>query len=156
MNALTEVYETIDRVACLDIGGRGIRELYAPSRERGSGPLCYEAARRLAGVSRGDHVFIITGSLSRAQVSARIAENDGPLGAAAIARALSIGRGAIPVLLTDEPIRDKVTAIAGIAGCNVLTPEEAVVAAALPRATTMVTSASVSETTIWRDSKAGI
>ena len=145
MDPLAEIYEAIDGVACLDIGGRGIRALYAPSRERGHGPLCYQAATRMAGIERGDHVFIITGSLSRAQVSSEIAENDGPLGAAAIARALSIGRGAVPVLLTDEPIREKVAAIAGVAGCNVLTPEQAAVAAALPRATTMVTSASVSD-----------
>lgn len=144
MELLDEIYESIDQVACLDIGGRGIRSLYAPARARGAGPLCFEAVRRLDGVRRGDHVFIITGSLSRAQVTPRIAENDGPLGAAALARALSIGRGAIPVLLTDEPIRETVAAVAGIAGCNVVTPEEAAIAAALPRATTMVTSASIS------------
>lgn len=145
MSTQLELYETIDRVACLDIGGRGIRNLYDAARERGDGPLCFEAAKRLEPVSRGDHVFIITGSLSRTQVTPRIAENDGPLGAAAIARALSIGRGAIPVLLTDEPIRETVAAVAGIAGCNVLTPNEAVIAAALPRATTMVTSGSISD-----------
>ena len=143
--AQNEIYESIDRVACLDIGGRGIRALYAPARARGKAPLCLEAAQRLDGVDRGDYVFIITGSLSRAQVSPRIAENDGPLGAAAIARALSIGRGAVPMLLTDEPIRERVAAVAGIAGCNVLSPEEAAIAATLPRATTMVTSASVSD-----------
>lgn len=140
-----DIYEGIDRVACLDVGGRGITGLYLPARERGTAPLCYEAVRRLADVGRGDYVFIITGSLSRAQVSSEIAENDGPLGAAAMARALSIGRGAIPVLLTDEPIREKVAAVAGFAGCNVLRPEQAAVAAQLPRATTMVTSASVSD-----------
>ena len=145
MEALNEIYEAIDGLVCLDLGGRGIRALYGPARARGNAPLCLEAARRLDDVSRGDHVFIVTGSLSRAQVTPRIAENDGPLGAAAIARALSIGRGAIPVLLTDEPIRQAVASVAGIAGCNVLSPEEAAVAAALPRATTMVTSASVSD-----------
>ena len=142
----TELFETIDRLVCLDIGGRGIRELYQPARQRGKGPLSQQAVEHLASVTRGDCVFIITGSLSRAQVTPRIAENDGPLGAAAIARALSIGRGAIPVLLTDEPIRERVAAVAGYAGCNVLTPEEAAIAAALPRATTMVTSASISAT----------
>lgn len=140
-----ELYEAIDSLVCLDIGGRGIRGLYEPARARGSAPLCEEAVNRLGDVGRGDYVFIITGSLSRAQVAARIAENDGPLGAAALARALSIGRGAIPVLLTDEPIRERVASVAGVAGCNVLTPEEAAIAAALPRATTMVTSASVAE-----------
>lgn len=141
----TEIFEAIDRLVCLDIGGRGIRALYEPARARGRSPLCREAVERLEPVGRGDYVFIVTGSLSRAQVSPRIAENDGPLGAAALARALSIGRGAIPVLLTDEPIRERVTAVAGVAGCNVLTPEEAAIAAALPRATTAVTSASVSD-----------
>ena len=82
-----EIYEAIDRLVCLDIGGRGIRELYQPARDRGSAPLCEEAVKRLADVERGDYVFIITGSLSRAQVTPRIAENDGPLGAAAMARA---------------------------------------------------------------------
>ncbi len=34
-----ELYEAIDSLVCLDIGGRGIRGLYEPARARGSAPL---------------------------------------------------------------------------------------------------------------------
>ncbi|MGY8960714.1 MAG: glutamate cyclase domain-containing protein [Alphaproteobacteria bacterium] len=131
------IYELIDRIVGLDIGGRGITGLYAPARTLVSEPICAAAARTLAGLSPGDRVFILTGSLSRAGVSTAIAENDGPIGVAVLARALTYGFNAIPVVLVDETIADKTAAIIKHAGPNVLTQDQADIAVATPRYTSV-------------------
>jgi hypothetical protein len=136
------ICELIDSIVCLDIGGRGVAGLYAPARARCASPLCEAVACMLTGLEPGDHVFIVTGSLSRANVSPAIAENDGPMGAAVLARALSVGFNAIPVVLADAPILDKVAAMVALAGCNVVSAEEAAVAARSPRFTAVATMAS--------------
>jgi hypothetical protein len=135
MGTIDAMYELIDRIAGLDMGQRGIGGLYAPARALCGEPLCLAAARPLAGLNRGDHVVILTGSLTRAGVSTAIAENDGPVGVAALARAISIGFNAIPVIMVDAPICDKVAAITRVAGQNVVTLEQARIAVATPRFT---------------------
>src|SRR6516225_2871299 len=94
------MFETIDRIMNLDIGKRGVDKLYAPARARSAEPLCAAAARLLMNAAAGDCVIIITGSLTRPWVSTRIGETDGPVGVAALARALSYGFNAIPVVVT--------------------------------------------------------
>ena len=135
MAAIDAMYELIDRIAGLDMGQRGVGGLYKPARDLCGEPLCLAAARPLAGLARGDHVVILTGSLTRAGVSTAIAENDGPVGVAALARAISIGFNAIPVIMVDEPILDKVAAITRVAGPNVVTLEQARIATAMARFT---------------------
>jgi hypothetical protein len=129
------MFDLIDRIVCLDIGQRGITGLYEPARALVSEPLCAAAARCLTGLEAGDHVFIITGSLSRAGVSPAIAENDGPIGAATLARAISYGFNAIPVVLVDASITDRVAAMVEMAGPNVVTAEQARIATETPRFT---------------------
>ncbi|MFT5393239.1 MAG: hypothetical protein ACI8PT_003440 [Gammaproteobacteria bacterium] len=135
------LFELLDQIVCLDLGARGIGGLYAPARALGDGPISLQAAMRLSALQPGDVVAIVTGSLSRASVAPHIAENDGPMGAAVLARALSVGFNAIPVLLADEPIIDKVAGVARIAGCNIVNLEQARMAASLPRFTQVATTA---------------
>jgi len=137
VSTINAMYELIDRIVGLDMGQRGIGGLYAPARALCGEPLCLAAARPLAGLERGDHVVILTGSLTRAGVSTAIAENDGPVGVAALARAISNGFNAIPVIMVDATICDKVAAITRVAGQNVVTLAQARVAAAMPRFTSI-------------------
>ena len=137
-------FELIDRIACLDLGGRGITGLYVPARARVGLPLCLAAAQLLDPLQRGDTVFIITGSMTRPHVSPTIAENDGPLGAAVLARSLSLASNLRPVLLADEPILPKLAATIERAGCVAVSPEQAARAIAAPRRTAVAATASVS------------
>lgn len=67
-------------------------KVYDETRERYGRPLTLLAAERLLeSVGRGDHVLIITNSH----------EMDGPPGAAALARSLVVGLGAIPVIVVN-------------------------------------------------------
>ncbi len=131
------MYDLIDRIVSLDMGQRGMAGLYEPARALCGEPLSAAAARPLAALERGDHVIIITGSLTRAGVSSAIAENDGPMGVASLARAITHGFNAIPVIIVDETICDKVAAITRVAGPNVVTREQAHIAVATPRYTSI-------------------
>jgi D-glutamate cyclase len=137
MSDLAAVFDLIDRITCLDIGRRGVAGLYEPARARNDEALCAAAARPLAGLSRGDHVIILTGSLTRSNVDTGIAENDGPMGVASLARAITHGFNAIPVIVVDESICDKVGAITRVAGPNVVTLEQARIAVDTPRFTSV-------------------
>ena len=128
-------FDLIDRIVSLDVGGRGVTGLFEPARAHTGGPMALAAAQYLANLEAGDHVFIITGSLTRATVSPAIAENDGPIGAAVLARVLSRGFNAIPVILVDATIQARVARMVEFAGLNVLTAEQAKVATSLPRYT---------------------
>jgi hypothetical protein len=131
------MYDLIDRIVSLDMGQRGMAGLYEPARALCSEPLSAAAARPLAALERGDYVIIISGSLTRAGVSSAIAENDGPMGVASLARVITHGFNAIPVIMVDETICDKVAAITRVAGPNVVTREQAHVAVAMPRYTSI-------------------
>jgi D-glutamate cyclase len=124
------MFEIIDRIMNLDIGKRGVDQLYAPARARSAEPLCAAAARLLMNAAAGDCVIIITGSLTRPWVSTRIGETDGPVGVAALARALSYGFNAIPVVVTDSSLVEPIGACLRAAGQAVVALEEAKRAAA--------------------------
>ncbi|MCB1739961.1 MAG: DUF4392 domain-containing protein, partial [Gammaproteobacteria bacterium] len=128
-------FDTIDRIVALDVGGRGVAGLFEPARALHGEPLCLAAARSLAALKPGEHVFIITGSLTRAGVSPDIAENDGPIGAAVLARTLSRGFNAVPVILVDASISARVASMVALAGLNVVSATQARVATSLPRFT---------------------
>ena len=131
----SDFYDLIDRIVCLDIGARGVAGLFEPARALVDEPMSLSAARHLSELSAGDTVFIITGSLTRAGVSPDIAENDGPIGSAVLARSLSRGFNAIPVIVVDASIKDRVARIVEFAGLNVVSHEQAKVATSLPRFT---------------------
>ena len=90
------MFDILDRIMNLDIGQRGVDKLYKPARARSSEALCAAAARHLTRTAAGDCIVLITGSLTRPWVSLSIGETDGPVGVAALARALSYGFNAIP------------------------------------------------------------
>jgi hypothetical protein len=128
-------FELIDRIVSLDIGGRGVSGLYGSARKLVDKPICLAAARTLSGLKAGDRVFILTESLSRATIDNTIAENDGPIGVAALARAITYGCNAIPIILTDASVRGKIAKMVELAGPNIMTPEQADTAVATPRFT---------------------
>jgi hypothetical protein len=101
------VAEHIDRLVCtvemrFRSGlPRGVTTaLYEAARKAQGGPLTYLAATRLReSVRSGDHVLIVTGA--GAPPGLPRGETDGPLGAAAIARAVDWGLRAKPVIVTE-------------------------------------------------------
>ena len=121
--------ERLDRLVTLDLGGRGVEHLYAAARARQGGPLIGAAADALVAVPEGSTVLITTGSVSRAWISTVVGENDGPAGAAVIARALAIGFRALPVVVAEETLLDGLSAILTSAGLSVLPYEQARIAA---------------------------
>ncbi len=135
MTSQSSFFDLIDRIVCLDVGARGVAGLFEPARALVAGSMAESAARHLVDLEAGDHVFIVTGSLTRAAVSPDIAENDGPIGSAVLARAISKGFNAIPVILVDASIRERVARMVEFAGLNVVSHEQARTAASLPRFT---------------------
>ena len=119
------MFHLLDRIMNLDIGNRGVDKLYEPARARNTEPLCAAAARPLTALASGECVILITGSLTRSWVSPKIGETDGPVGVAALARALSYGFNAIPVVVTDTSLLDPIGATLRAAGLAVVTLDEA-------------------------------
>lgn len=125
---IAEFDERLDRLVSLDIGGRGVEHLYAAARSRQGGPLVGAAADALLAVPDRSTVFVTTGSVSRAWISPTIGENDGPAGAAAVIRALSLAKRAHCVLLAEATLMPGMKAILTSAGLTVLPFDEAQVA----------------------------
>jgi hypothetical protein len=119
------MFDVIDKIFSLDLGDRGVGHLYEPTRAGNKDALCLIAARLFMDLKAGEHVFLLTGSLTRNWVSKRIAETDGPIGTAVLARTLSYGFNAIPVVLIDELVQDKMVTMLQIAGLSVVDEEEA-------------------------------
>ncbi|HLW48932.1 MAG TPA: glutamate cyclase domain-containing protein [bacterium] len=128
-----KIGESIDRLVATDGAGRGvIDELYPAARALQDGPLCLEAAARLlARVRRGDTVVLATGFPMAPWF---VGEQDGPVGAATLARALVLALGVRPVIVTDPVNIELCTAAVGGAGLYVRP---------LPEARTTPTTAAV-------------
>jgi len=92
--------ETIDRLTNLDFPMRGaIAALHGEARRLVGAPLCHGAAREaLARVPDGGVVAILTGFPEFPWIRRGVAETDGPVGAAVLARSLVKARRAIPIL----------------------------------------------------------
>jgi len=99
-DALLKVAEGIDKLCSIEVTGRGvIGALYAAARARQGRPLCLRAAELLAQrVGRGDTVIIATGLPTHPWFSG---EQDGPVGAATLARALVLALSAKPIVVTE-------------------------------------------------------
>ena len=119
------MFDLIDTILNLDIGKRGVDKLYGPARARSQEALSAAAARHLVGLGAGDRVLLVTGSLTRPWVSMSIGETDGPIGAAALARTLSYGFNAIPVVVTDTSLLEPIGKTLQAAGQAVVTLEQA-------------------------------
>ncbi|WP_285246625.1 DUF4392 domain-containing protein [Pseudarthrobacter sp. efr-133-R2A-89] len=117
----------LDRIVNIDFGGRGVEHLFEAALQRQDGwSLVGRAAELLAAVPEKSSVLMTTGSVSRAWISPTIGENDGPAGAAVIARALALGKGATPVVLAEETLIPALGPIFETAGLTVLPPGKAI------------------------------
>jgi hypothetical protein len=107
---------TIDRLVNLDVSGYGvIGRLYEAAVARQGGPLTLRAAARLVEAVGADHHVFLTGGWILPGYLAH-GENDGPIGCAALARALSFGLHARPIVLTEERLVPNVEATCRAAG----------------------------------------
>lgn len=104
--------DAVDRLITIEMRPLGIPRgviphLYQRVRDCVGQPLTLKAAHRLAALPHSGVVFIATGA-GAPEVLPK-GETDGPLGAAALARALSLGPGVHPIILTtmgyEEPQR---------------------------------------------------
>lgn len=99
--ALGKFAESVDQLCGIEMTGRGVvGGLYRAARAAQGEPLAMKAARLLKGAVRGpgDVVFIATGLPT---YSWFLSEQDGPVGAATLARALVLAYGVKPVILTN-------------------------------------------------------
>jgi D-glutamate cyclase len=99
--------ENIDRVCTVEMRGRGLPRgktlrLYERARARQGGPLSMLAAEGLREACRnGGTVLIGTGFGD--PLFLPFGEVDGPVGAAALARTLSLAYGVTPIAVSEEP-----------------------------------------------------
>lgn len=117
--------DRLDRLVNLDIGNRGIEPLYAAARAQQGGSLVGAAADMLLNVPEGGTVVLTTGSVSRAWISPEIGENDGPSGAAALARALVLARRATVVLVAESALLPSIEQICRVAGLSKVSLDQA-------------------------------
>lgn len=130
-HSLSRRCDAIDKLVSIDLPQRGvIGMLYDAARSEAGEPLSLRAARILhENLSPGRVALIATGWLDRPHVSLTIAESDGPPGAAALARAVHAGCGAIPFILVEQQIVDATIAVVQAAGLRCVAPDEALLAA---------------------------
>ncbi|HZT95857.1 MAG TPA: glutamate cyclase domain-containing protein [Chloroflexota bacterium] len=98
--------EYVDRLITVEMRNRGmpadkIRHLYDAARADAGAPLAFRAADGLVrAIARHEPVLIVTGAGSGPLIPN--GENDGPVGAATLARALQLGLGALPILVCEQ------------------------------------------------------
>jgi len=126
----TVLGQCIDNLVNLDVPGRKATQiLYPLAREKSEEPLCLAAARLIKeSVRRGNVFFIATGFPDRPAVTPLVEETDGPPGAAAIARAVLLGLGGVPIVIVEDWIVESMTCVLTAAGLRVLSPGEAIAA----------------------------
>jgi len=122
---LAAMDDRLDRLVNLDVGDRGIEPLFHAARARQAGPLIGAAADALLAVPEGGTVILTTGSVSRAWVSATIGENDGPSGAAALARAMVLARRATVILVAEEALLGPIGRVCQAGGLSLVEVEQA-------------------------------
>ncbi|WP_206952455.1 glutamate cyclase domain-containing protein [Trinickia acidisoli] len=120
--------DRLDALVSLDLGWRGVEQLYRAARERQGRALVGAAADALAALPEKANVFVTTGSVSRAWISPSIGENDGPAGLAAVVRTLSLAKKALCIAFVEETLIETTSAILTTAGLTVLPYEQAKIA----------------------------
>jgi hypothetical protein len=93
--------EGIDRLITLDVRARGvIYNLYAAARRLTVNPLSVSAAQGIARAAKsGSTAIVTTGFIV---VPSKVQETDGPIGAAALARALNVAFDVNTIIVTEE------------------------------------------------------
>nr|WP_309402177.1 glutamate cyclase domain-containing protein [Aminobacter niigataensis] len=126
----------VDRLISVDMSARGfITVLYEESLKLNGGrPLCLTAAQEiLSRTTEGQHVVIATGLPIRGWFGAEMAENDGPIGAATLARATYLATRAVPVVLCEAEQVHVLNACLRATGMTPTTFEQYDAALASPR-----------------------
>lgn len=125
MTAHPGIWEAIDRVITTEFRSAELNPgtlatLYDAAREAMSGlPVSLVAATRLDGaLTRGAPVLLTTGAGGPPWLFQ--GETDGPLGLAGLARALGLGWGAWPIVVTEARSEEPVSATLVAAGVSVL------------------------------------
>jgi len=134
---LQRIGEAVDRMITVDISARGlIRSLYDAARVSSQDqPLALTAARKLADASKaGQPIIIATGLPVRGWFSPALAENDGPVGAATLARAVYVALNAVPILICEEEQVPVLRACVRAAGLTPASWDQIVAAKASPDA----------------------
>lgn len=120
----------LDQLVNIDMGERGVEHLFLAARDLQGGSLVGAAADALMEVPEGGMVVLTTGSVSRAWITPELGENDGPSGAAAIARALVLGRNATCVMVCEDTLLPAIRNTCQAAGLFPVTLEQAAIARA--------------------------
>jgi hypothetical protein len=99
-----KIGEAVDRLVSVDLSARGfITILYEEARKLTGKPLCLTAANEIVARTKPTQPIVIaTGLPIRGWFSAEMAENDGPIGAATLARACYVGLKALPIVLCEK------------------------------------------------------
>ena len=127
---LTRLDNRLDQLVNIDMGERGVEALFEAARTLQGGSLVGAAAEALLAVPEGGTVVLTTGSVSRAWITPELGENDGPSGAAAIARALVLARNVTCVMLCEETLLPAIRNVCQAAGLFPVTFAEAAIAKA--------------------------
>ena len=127
---ITRLDNRLDQLVNIDMGERGVEHLFEAARALQGESLVGAAAEALMAVPEGGTVILTTGSVSRAWITTDLGENDGPSGAAAIARALVLGRNATCVMLCEETLLPAIRNVCQSAGLFPVTLEQAAIAKA--------------------------
>lgn len=127
---ITRLDNRLDQLVNIDMGERGVEHLFETARALQGGSLVGAAADALMAVPEGGTVVLTTGSVSRAWITPELGENDGPSGAAAIARALVLARNVTCVMLCEETLLPAIRNICRAAGLFPVTLDQAVIARA--------------------------
>jgi len=115
--------DAVDRLITVDVTGRGlIEKLYSAGRNLVGRSLTLTAAEKLReALEPGDCVLFTTGFLLTPR--AKLTENDGPLGCAALARALQVGLRAKPIFVLEEELLQMMANTARGAMLNIIPVE---------------------------------
>lgn len=122
--------DRLDQLVNIDMGERGVEHLFQAARALEGRSLVGAAADSLMAVPAGGTVVLTTGSVSRAWITPDLGENDGPSGAAAIARALVLARNVTVVMLCEETLLPAIQNVCQSAGLFPVTWEQAQIAKA--------------------------
>ncbi|MBI4277617.1 MAG: DUF4392 domain-containing protein [Armatimonadetes bacterium] len=123
------IADYVDRLCTVEMRPQGmprgvVHRLYEAARRQQGRPLTLLAAERLrAAIKPGDRVILTTGAGGPPWMPH--GETDGPLGVAALGRALVLGLGARPVFVTESQSVSALVAAVVAAGLPVVTPEVA-------------------------------
>ncbi|WP_166418266.1 glutamate cyclase domain-containing protein [Cochlodiniinecator piscidefendens] len=127
---ITRLDNRLDQLVNIDMGERGVEHLFDAARELQGGSLVGAAADALMAVPRDGTVILTTGSVSRAWITPQLGENDGPSGAAAIARALVLGRNTTCIMMCEDTLLPAIQAVMVASGLFPVTLEQAHIARA--------------------------